>query len=96
MIVNIMTMSSISKIVQMYSENDLDIFIDNLFDEDMNKFVNKVNEFCEDHEVYLSQNQFDAITILQYNCDFDMESSELGEELMAHSGERERYCSRPI
>ena len=79
----------ISEIVQMYSENDLDIFIDNLFDEDMNKFVNKVNEFCEDHEVYLSQNQFDAITILQYNCDFDMESSELGEELMAHSGERE-------
>lgn len=29
------------------------------------------------------------ITILQYNCDFNMESSELGEELMAHSGERE-------
>ena len=79
----------ISKIVQTYSESDLDKFINDLLDEDMSRFVNKVNKFCEDHEVYLTQNQFDAITILQYNCDFNMESSELGEELMAHSGERE-------
>lgn len=60
--------------------------IDALFNDDMEKFINRVNDFCAP-DIYLTQNQFDAVVILQYNCDFSMQGSDLGNELERHRGE---------
>lgn len=60
--------------------------IDTLFNNDIEKFINRVNDFCAP-DIYLTQNQFDAVVILQYNCDFSMQGSDLGNELERHRGE---------
>ena len=61
--------------------------IDALFKEDIERSIDRVNNFC-DPDIYLTQNQFDAVVILQYNCEFSMQGSDLGNELERHRGER--------
>lgn len=68
-------------------------FINSLYIKDLERFVDRVNNFCaseghlQSQQIYLTQNQFDAIVLLLYNCDFRLTGSTLGNELEAHRGE---------
>lgn len=69
------------------------------YENDIKEFVDKVNEFClpntgeeegifiEEESIFLEQCQFDALVMLQFNCNFKLENSSLGKELDEHRGE---------
>ncbi len=82
---------NISKTIQSYKDKGINIqvLVDEQFKEDINRFVDKVNEFCIEQQVFFKQNQFDAVVMLIYNCDFETESSDLGKEFLKHSGEED-------
>ena len=82
---------NISKTIQSYKDKGINIqvLVDEQFKEDINRFVDKVNEFCIEQQVFFKQNQFDAVVMLIYNCDFEIESSDLGKEFLKHSGEED-------
>ena len=81
------------------NEKTMTFLVNYTFNNDIKGFVDSVNDFCfpttdsqqeniEDQYIYLTQNQFDAIVILLYNCGFNLKGSKLGNELESQKGKK--------